>query len=179
MAFLATLHQQVVLGCARRESVTHLGDGLLDLDDLASASATDPTGRGLLAAALRAEESGGTDDSSSGQVSTVALLGNNVGDGTGSTTSAALLEGGDVDGLLDGGRGLLGILGGNNDTLSRLGGLNADSLGINKTRVLVAVELDEVTGLAGEDAADTLLLDDEAGVVADKKPLEVLGSHFE
>lgn len=64
MAFLATLHQQVVLGCARRESVTHLGDGLLDLDDLASASATDPTGRGLLAAALRAEESGGTDDSS-------------------------------------------------------------------------------------------------------------------
>lgn len=72
----------------------------------------------------------------SGQVSTVALLGNNVGDGTGSTTSAALLEGGDVDGLLDGGRGLLGILGGNNDTLSRLGGLNADSLGINKTRVL-------------------------------------------
>lgn len=41
------------------------------------------------------------------------------------------------------------------------------------------MELDEVTGLAGEDAADTLLLDDEAGVVADKKPLEVLGSHFE
>lgn len=40
------------------------------------------------------------------------------------------------------------------------------------------MELDEVAGLAGEGAAETLLLHDEAGVVADKKPLEILGSHF-
>jgi hypothetical protein len=44
---------------------------------------------------------------------------------------------------------------------------------------LVAVQLDEVAGLAREDAAKTLLLHDEARVVAHKKPLEVLGSHFE
>ena len=43
---------------------------------------------------------------------------------------------------------------------------------------LVAVQLDEVAGLAREDAAETLLLHDEARVVAHKKPLEVLGSHF-
>lgn len=41
------------------------------------------------------------------------------------------------------------------------------------------MELDEVAGLAGEDAAETLLLDEEARVVADEKPLEILGSHFE
>jgi len=39
------------------------------------------------------------------------------------------------------------------------------------------VELDEVAGLAGEDAAETLLLNDEARVVSDKKPLKILGSH--
>ena len=40
------------------------------------------------------------------------------------------------------------------------------------------MKLDEVARLAREDAAEALLLDEEARVVADKKPLEVLGSHF-
>lgn len=40
--------------------MAHLGRGLLDLDDLARAGATDLAGRGLLAATLRAEESRST-----------------------------------------------------------------------------------------------------------------------
>lgn len=71
-----------------------------------------------------------------GQVSTVALLGDNVGDGTSGTTAATLLDGGGVLGALDGEGGLLGVLSGKNDTLARLGGVNADSLGVDKTRVL-------------------------------------------
>ena len=47
-----------------------------------------------------------------------------------------------------------------------------------RSSYLVAVELSQVGGLAREDAAEALLLDDEAGVGAGKKPLEVLGSHF-
>lgn len=43
-----------------------LGDGLLDLDDLARASAAGLAGRGLLAATLRSEDGRGTDDSSCG-----------------------------------------------------------------------------------------------------------------
>ncbi len=73
----------------------------------------------------------------SGQVSTVALLGNNVGDGTGSAASTTLLDGGGVLGGLDGGGSLLGVLGGDSDTLARLGGLDADSLGVDNTRVLL------------------------------------------
>lgn len=41
---------------------------------------------------------------------------------------------------------------------------------------LLAVELDEVLGLAGEDAANALLLHDEAGRVPDEEPLE-FGGH--
>lgn len=41
---------------------THLGDGLLDLDGLARASATDLAGRGLLATTLRSEDGRGTDN---------------------------------------------------------------------------------------------------------------------
>lgn len=40
------------------------------------------------------------------------------------------------------------------------------------------MELGEIAGLAREDAAETLLLHNEAGVVANKKPLKILGSHF-
>ena len=40
------------------------------------------------------------------------------------------------------------------------------------------MELGKVAGLAGEDAAETLLLHDEARVGANEKPLEILGSHF-
>ena len=71
-----------------------------------------------------------------GQVSTVALLGDDVGDDTGSAASTTLLDGGSVLGGLDGGRALLGVLGDNNDTLAGLGGLDADSLGVDDTRVL-------------------------------------------
>lgn len=46
----------------RDRRTTHLGDGLLDLDDLASASATELAGRGLLAATLRSEDGRGTDN---------------------------------------------------------------------------------------------------------------------
>lgn len=51
-----------MLRSARRG--TDLGDRLLDLDDLAGASATDLAGRGLLAATLRAEDSGSADNGS-------------------------------------------------------------------------------------------------------------------
>lgn len=71
-----------------------------------------------------------------GQVSTVALLGDDVGDDTGGTASTTLLDGGGVLGGLDGGGSLLGVLGGKNETLAGLGSLNADSLGVDDTRVL-------------------------------------------
>lgn len=71
-----------------------------------------------------------------GQVSTVTLLGNDVGDNAGGTTAATLLDGGSVLGALDRKGSLLGVLGGKNDTLARLGGLNADGLGVDDTRVL-------------------------------------------
>ena len=54
---------------------------------------------------------------------------------------------------------------------------NADRLVVHKTRVLVAVEGGEVTRLAREHAAQTLLLHKEAVRLADKKPLEILRRH--
>lgn len=71
-----------------------------------------------------------------GQVGTVALLGDDVGDDAGGTARAALLDGRGVVGRLDREGGLLGVLGGQNDALAGLGGLNADSLGVDNTRVL-------------------------------------------
>lgn len=44
--------------------IAHLGDRLLDLDDLAGAGAADLAGRGLLAATLRAEDGGSANDGS-------------------------------------------------------------------------------------------------------------------
>lgn len=71
-----------------------------------------------------------------GQVGTVALLGDDVGDDAGGTARATLLDGGGVLGRLDREGGLLRVLGGQNDALARLGGLDADSLGVDNTRVL-------------------------------------------
>lgn len=72
----------------------------------------------------------------SGQVSAVAALGNDVGDEAGSTTSTALLDGGGVVDGLDGVGALLAVLGGDLKTLAVLGGRDADGLGVDNTRVL-------------------------------------------
>jgi hypothetical protein len=80
-----------------------------------------------------------------GQVGTVALLGDDVGDDAGGTARATLLDGGGVLGRLDREGGLLRVLGGQNDALARLGGLNADSLGVDNTRVLQAQNMQSIS----------------------------------
>lgn len=82
----------------------------------------------------------------SGQVGTVAALGNDVGDKAGSTTSTTLLDGGGVLDGLDGAGALLAVLGGNLKTLAGLGGLDADSLGVDNTRVLYRWRVEDQGG---------------------------------
>lgn len=112
-----------------------------------------------------------------GQVRSVVALGDDVGHNAGCAASTTLLDRRGVLGRLDSVGTLLVVTGGDHDTLAGGRGVDSNRLGVDKARVLVAVQLSQVGGFARESAANTLLLNEEAGVGSDKEPLKILGCH--
>lgn len=110
------------------------------------------------------------------EVSAVAVSSSLGGDLAGDLTRTALdnlrlATATDIAGLA------VKVLLGQDDTTAVLAGDNADTLVIDNARILVAVDRGEVSGLAREDATETLLLHKEAVVLARDKPLEILRRH--
>jgi len=65
----------------------------------------------------------------------------------------------------------LGLVQGDLDARGRV--LDVECLGVGKTRVLVRVEVEEVTGFLGEDGTLGNPLNEKRVVVAEQEPLEI------
>lgn len=110
------------------------------------------------------------------EVRTVVVLSDGASDGTGDltrTASVLLRRGAAADGICGG----VDVLLGQDDAAVVLSGDNTNALVVDNARALVAVERLEVTRLAREHATKALLLHEEAVVLANDEPLEILRRH--